>query len=45
MQKIKDAKRLLGLVIKYGVIVIAIFKGLTVIYEEIEKINLDTLDK
>ena len=41
MKSVKSIVNIVGIVVKYSAIIIAIFKGLQVMYEELQKINID----
>ena len=42
MNKLKGIISVIGLIVKYSAVVLAIIKGITVISEELEKIDFDS---
>lgn len=41
MQKLKGILSIIGLVVKYSAVVMAIIKGIEVVYEELQKIDFN----
>jgi hypothetical protein len=42
MKQIKSIVSIIGIVVKYGAVVMAIVKGLSVMYEELQNIEIST---
>jgi hypothetical protein len=44
MKSVKSIVNIVGIVVKYSAIIIAIFKGLQVMYDELQKINTNDIN-
>ncbi|WP_185965302.1 hypothetical protein [Flavobacterium franklandianum] len=45
MNKLRGIISIIGVIVKYSAVVMAIIKGIEVVYSELEKIDLTTKDK